>query len=919
MLSFGVFSVAQAQEDNSIPDQFNDAIVLADVDIVNIEIKEQNGHEFKIAFDIINNRNVPEAQVMYAVDLNATEQSEEDENVFYTMSIDNKAYPEQLALGANETIHKEISYIAPSAFSGEFMLGMNSAKINGLPLAVNPGVSITLDNLGSGVEIIKKTCLVYVNDEKEGYGLDHGVDINKESESLKVYCDIKNNFSEVQKFIPKFVTKERTSFGNKVNERNLEELELVGGEVRNMSFDIPLAEEPQAYNAELTFYLNDVAVSNTVAAHYVIQGESATVQNIQLDKDYYKKGDIATMKFLFAGQVDAFFEARSLESIEKYQPKNYNFTIILTNNESETCAKDEGSFNESEGGLITKKINIFNNCEDPQAKITLLSSDGKILNEDTFKFESAKTIKAGEKDKKFNLGSMAALIVLVLATGSLILIFIKRKDIFKGVGMILLLFVIMSVGIFMVPGEASAKTLYVHSPWSEVLGIIEKSYVTFSKNVSSIDNCATRYVKVTSSSTVIGCSNGTISVDGYVAGSLVSRATCAGTCSSSGTKNVLASNSVGTRYIGLYAKSWYSTTNSSHCTSNKGSYSGGICTQDTASGSISYTVTACQVCGNEIVEPPSETCDDGASNGINCNPPYGTECWYCSSTCTSVRSVGGYCGDYATDEPQETCDDGAANNGVACNPTYGTECSYCSDTCIDTRVLGGYCGDYATDEPQEACDEGRSGGDTCDSSCQFKYECLGLKPGHSVLCPDADYLTEEDVPISLVESCSGAKCEYICDSYSKYDPVSGTCIPFECTGDAPPNSILCANDDRNLLRDFPKILVPACTDETKCEYVSCTSSYYCRHIKNLNEACSDDDDDDCDEECLDGESCQGTKRTKNREACYNYCGAFEPDTSKCLPEVCKTGKENTKDCRCEPGPPPGSDQNISNWIEVPAN
>jgi len=96
-------------------------------------------------------------------------------------------------------------------------------------------------------------------------------------------------------------------------------------------------------------------------------------------------------------------------------------------------------------------------------------------------------------------------------------------------------------------------------------------------------------------------------------------------------------------------------------------------------------------CGDGVVNG-SESCDDGANNGV-----YG----YCNGTCSGP---GARCGDGSQNGP-EACDSGA-NNGQ-----YG----YCNATC---SALGPRCGDGAQNGP-EACDSGGNNGSYgyCNATC----------------------------------------------------------------------------------------------------------------------------------------------------------------------------------------------------------
>ncbi len=107
------------------------------------------------------------------------------------------------------------------------------------------------------------------------------------------------------------------------------------------------------------------------------------------------------------------------------------------------------------------------------------------------------------------------------------------------------------------------------------------------------------------------------------------------------------------------------------------------------------------------------------------------------------------------------------------------------------------------------------------------YGCTGGNPVNSVLCEGDDAITS-DITSVLVSSCSSPpgsvpKCEYSCAPGFNY--VSGTCVAnnFNCTGVIPLNSVLCESSSDGLTQNTSISLVNSCSN-AKCEYV-CAQGY----------------------------------------------------------------------------------------------
>jgi hypothetical protein len=88
------------------------------------------------------------------------------------------------------------------------------------------------------------------------------------------------------------------------------------------------------------------------------------------------------------------------------------------------------------------------------------------------------------------------------------------------------------------------------------------------------------------------------------------------------------------------------------------------------------------VCGNSVIET-GEACDNGTNNNVACTPSYGSNCIYCSSSCTTVNVNGAYCGDNIING-NEACD-GTSLAGKNCSSFMGTTYTgnlTCSQDCV---------------------------------------------------------------------------------------------------------------------------------------------------------------------------------------------------------------------------------------------
>src|SRR6185503_2290199 len=87
---------------------------------------------------------------------------------------------------------------------------------------------------------------------------------------------------------------------------------LAANKTQTVSFALPTAQTPQAYDASMNFTdASGAVVSNNVVFHYVVAGPSGTIQNAYLDKDSYAIGDSAHATVAWTPSADSFVGSRN--------------------------------------------------------------------------------------------------------------------------------------------------------------------------------------------------------------------------------------------------------------------------------------------------------------------------------------------------------------------------------------------------------------------------------------------------------------------------------------------------------------------------------------------------------------------------------------------------------------------------------
>ncbi|MEY3784072.1 MAG: hypothetical protein RLZZ230_394 [Candidatus Parcubacteria bacterium] len=433
--------------DNSV------AVAVATVNVQDIKLLAQENNTFSLSFNLSNREGVQPA-IIYAVDLlqkNDKGMTLVDQVIYST---------DVLSLGNNYTVQKLITYTVPDYLKGEYFLAVEARNPDGLNFGmVQIKEPVILTGNNENIQIDPASCFVTVEGEvgDKHYYIDQGVDITA-GENLIAHCTVSNTFATDQTIVPVFQTHYRTTFGKLVDTTKQDAFDLKPGQTIDFTATLPKVSVPQAYDATLVFTTADNArVSSPLTFHYVLRGESATIQNLTLDKDYYSKGDTAQATFFWSGSADGFPDSRfgPTGAIEI----SAIFAIVDITDTACISPMTRKLDSESTGGINIVAIAISHDCINPTITAKIVDKDGKVLAENTYDIVSK---NPPEPQTDFVAGVTAApliiplLFTLLFLLVSSFIIYRFRKG--RQVSPLLGLGLMIGVGVFGGGGEAQADT-----------------------------------------------------------------------------------------------------------------------------------------------------------------------------------------------------------------------------------------------------------------------------------------------------------------------------------------------------------------------------------------------------------------------------------------------------------------------------
>jgi len=462
---------------NNFSQDTQEPIKVATVNIYNAKIASQNGSQINLDFTFFNREQI-QPQVRYAVSLVRIVDNKE-------IFVDKKVYDETLTLSENQSVDKSIVYQAPEFLSGKYAIYIESQTSEGLILANAKAGEVMLLGSGKYVFLDMASCYLTIGDNTENkYSLSQwaGVDV---SEKLLLNCNVENKTEADAQITPQIKTNAKTVFVGQAVAKNLEAFTLKSGERAAKVMEIAKGTDPQRYVFDLM--LNDSngkQISEMVQGRYMIQGASATIQNIRIDKNSYAAGDTAKLALLYSAtdstNARQLFESNDRNAITQAVQKQLGLTIKIdiADSAGNFCASQISKTLDGNKVTLAEEIGITTDCPVPQVKAQVLDQSGKVLAESIFKTgETTGELKtAANKDLKNIISAKGDIlktiflaIAILIPLVVIIVLFTKRRKA-KSIPVILLA-AFLAIGAFAFLGEAKADTFVMRGiSWEECMG-----------------------------------------------------------------------------------------------------------------------------------------------------------------------------------------------------------------------------------------------------------------------------------------------------------------------------------------------------------------------------------------------------------------------------------------------------------------
>jgi hypothetical protein len=447
-----------AEKKKSLDASTTEAVLIATVNVQDIQLLKQEDNKITLGFNVSNKDGI-QPEIIYAVNL-----LKKEADKTYTV-VDQEVYDEDVVtLGTNDKLHKEVVYTVPSYLKGDYYFGIEARNHDGLIFGmVQTYTPITFAGTGTYVSIDPATCNLTVQGEKGGktYTLTEGVDI-AQTETLLAHCTLTSTFDVPIIVTPTITTHYRSPFGKVVGTETKDTLTLEPHKKTAFTTTLPKITDPQAYDAILTFAtIEKEVISAPTTFHYVLHGESATIQNLTLDKDYYVKGDTAQISFFWTPSADSFPDSR----LGRTEASSYTAIFTITNTKNQNCAE---SYTQSLsdikfGGLQKFSIPVTENCAHPTIVAQIADANGKVLAANTYAITSknapAEEVVSTSTEtqlipNKLQLAMVS--VVALLCIGVFVFLYIRKN---KAVGTTLALMFVIGTGLLGGVGDARAYTM----------------------------------------------------------------------------------------------------------------------------------------------------------------------------------------------------------------------------------------------------------------------------------------------------------------------------------------------------------------------------------------------------------------------------------------------------------------------------
>jgi hypothetical protein len=438
------------------------------INVSNSKVVAEDENNITISFDIENRGKRPQFDLRYGVEIIKKEGAEGQESQFI---IDTYVSPDVVVSEAGQSVVKSIFYPKNTLPPGTYEVWTLVQTSSGATLGLGLAGTVSIVN-SSAVELVSQTCELTVEGESgKTYNLYQGVDISA-TEKLMLNCKVINHGDNEVSANPSFEMFRRNIFGEKIEVPYIpqEPLTLPAGEESSVNIEVPKASIPQAYDAVLTLE-NELGenISNKLVIHYVLQGQSATIQTVDFSKNVYAAGEPINLLLTWSGSADSFEDARSAGTNTGVVLASYE----VTSKDGQVCVNETGISLKSFAETLSSTSLV--DCLKPTASIKLVSSEGRVLDSRDIEVrveeelpqiaDEAKTDMVENNNHIYLVVALLAVIIIIA-----IIVMTRRKKVdFIDAGKMIVVLAFATSGFFGLGVERAEAISWIHY-WSNSSG-----------------------------------------------------------------------------------------------------------------------------------------------------------------------------------------------------------------------------------------------------------------------------------------------------------------------------------------------------------------------------------------------------------------------------------------------------------------
>ena len=845
--------------------------VIATVNIMNVSILEQEGPRLKMRFDITNREGV-QPNVRYAVVL--ADEAVDDVNPIIR---DIQVFPEMITLGENQTVTREIEYLAPQNLRGSYVLSIEARNVDGLIFGSGLAGLVQFDGaVAKSLILDKESCFLEIAGEEpqRKYTLDQGVDI-AQNENIVLACSFANTSSLMSNVDVNFKMFRRSLWGEEILVQSPEgnSFVLQGGESRMITTTLPKAYNPQSYSVVVKYSTKDGSFVESVHAHFVLRGPSATIQNVVVDKGPYNVGDTVMADIVYSLAADGFIlGSRGGSGTVISAPVA---TFVITDASEMVCSDEVVVPLDIQNIKKAATTRITKECSGPYAYVRIKDGSGATLADRRVDLTPSNPLGSGTAPRivdgpfvdrggdRYIWIVLGGVLFFAIAVG-IFRFFLKqvKKSSSRTLRSLALIAFIAVGGLFGQTPDAHADTFAVgNCYYNWYCGYYFWVTASVSLNTSSVPAGGT--ISATGSVLQSMCSNGLAGKSGNTLKTTVNGVQ----------KNVM------NRWSNFKVQNWQGSHSAQFTLDNKWYCDIAYdrkCRHTWDLGSASHWMPY------STYNVPKNGGWSAWSTWSACSATCGTGTQRRTRTCTNPAPANGgsYCvGDASQTRDCKTEACGKPGNLKAKCSSDGKSATFTWNHVANSSGSNRYLPrmDNTKNEWQYQSGVGCGWGSAGSSGMKNKAgDYCGTQAGNSFTAPVTPGVTTN----FWVHSYGNGT--YAGDASS----VSVTCqLPYNCTGTAPANATLCSGDDTGLTANTARTLVASCTGTKKCEY-TCSSPNFAWngsscvgvptvsnfHINGSPNA-----------SVADGQPAQFTWDTTNSDACKIQGGSFISTEAKTSP------------------------------------